>query len=62
MEEIEAKIDRLRSRLEDPDLFTKDPETFNKAAKALEAQEELLAKAEEKWLELEILQEELGEG
>ncbi|WP_319533181.1 ATP-binding cassette domain-containing protein [uncultured Cohaesibacter sp.] len=60
MEEIEAKIARLRSRLEDPDLFTKDPETFNKAAKALEAQEDLLAKAEEKWLELEILQEELG--
>ena len=61
MEEIQAKIDRLRARLEDPDLFSKDPETFNKAAKALEAQEELLAKAEEKWLELEILQEELGE-
>ena len=61
MEEIEAKIERLRARLADPDLFAKDPETFNKAAKALEAQEELLAKAEEKWLELEILQEELGE-
>lgn len=62
MEEIEAKIARLRTRLEDPDLFSKDPETFNKAAKALESQEELLAKAEEKWLELGILQEELGEG
>ncbi|WP_096172729.1 ABC-F family ATP-binding cassette domain-containing protein [Cohaesibacter sp. ES.047] len=61
MEEIESKIARLRARLEDPDLFSKDPETFNKAAKALEAQEDLLAKAEEKWLELEILQEELGE-
>nr|WP_319388030.1 ABC-F family ATP-binding cassette domain-containing protein [uncultured Cohaesibacter sp.] len=61
MEEIQGKIDRLHARLADPDLFTKDPETFNKAAKALEAQEELLAKAEEKWLELEILQEELGE-
>lgn len=61
MEEIQGKIDRLRRRLEDPDLFAKDPETFNKAAKALEAQEELLAKAEEKWLELEILQEEMGE-
>ena len=62
MAEIEGKIERLRARLEDPDLFTKDAETFNKAAKALEAQEELLAKAEEKWLELEILQEELGDG
>ncbi|WP_321341819.1 ABC-F family ATP-binding cassette domain-containing protein [uncultured Cohaesibacter sp.] len=61
MDDIQGKIDRLRLRLEDPDLFSKDPETFNKAAKALEAQEELLAKAEEKWLELEILQEELGE-
>ncbi|SFO51652.1 ATP-binding cassette, subfamily F, uup [Cohaesibacter marisflavi] len=61
MDDIQGKIDRLRARLEDPDLFSKDPETFNKAAKALEAQEELLAKAEEKWLELEILQEELGE-
>nr|WP_321980582.1 ABC-F family ATP-binding cassette domain-containing protein [uncultured Cohaesibacter sp.] len=61
MDDIQGKIDRLRTRLEDPDLFSKDPETFNKAAKALEAQEELLAKAEEKWLELEILQEELGE-
>ncbi|PLW75734.1 ABC-F family ATP-binding cassette domain-containing protein [Cohaesibacter celericrescens] len=61
MEEIQAKIARLRARLEDPELFAKDPETFNKAAKAMEAQEELLEKAEERWLELEILQEELGE-
>ena len=61
MAEIEGKIERLRTRLADPDLFAKDPDTFNKAAKALEAQEELLAKAEEKWLELELLQEELGE-
>ncbi|MCV6601658.1 MAG: ABC-F family ATP-binding cassette domain-containing protein [Cohaesibacter sp.] len=62
MDEIQGKIERLQKRLEDPDLFAKDSETFNKAAKALEAQEELLAKAEEKWLELEILQEELGDG
>lgn len=61
IEEIEGKIARLRARLEDPDLFAKDPETFNKAAKALEAQEELLAKAEEKWLELEIMQDELND-
>ncbi|MCT4655888.1 MAG: ABC-F family ATP-binding cassette domain-containing protein [Cohaesibacter sp.] len=61
MAEIEGKIERLQARLATPDLFAKDPETFNKAAKALKANEELLAKAEEKWLELEILQEELGD-
>ena len=61
MEEIQGKIERLQKRLADPDLFARDPDIFNKAAKALEAQELLLEKAEERWLELEILQEELGE-
>ena len=59
MEELEADIAASEEKLAAPDFYTKDPEGFQKTADRLDALKAELAEAEERWLELEILQEEL---
>ena len=54
-----ATIDKLRAALADPDLYTRDPKLFAKGTEALAKAETELAQAEERWLELEMLREEL---
>ena len=57
---LEAEIVRLGEELADADLFSRDPKTFQtKSARMVAAQEELAA-AEDRWLELEALKEELA--
>ena len=56
---LQAEIEELQATLSDPDLYTRDSETFETAtARLADAQAELAA-AEERWLELELLREEL---
>ena len=43
----------------DPNLFTKDPATFNKLAAEMEKLRADITRWEEEWLELEMLREEL---
>ncbi len=62
IEELEAKIAGFENELGDPDLFTKSPETFQKITAEHAAAVEDLEAAEERWLSLEILQEELAAG
>ena len=57
---IEEKIARLQEIMADPQLYARDPERFQKASAALAAQQAELAAAEDRWLELELLKEELG--
>ncbi len=57
---LEAEIAKLEELLADPELFTKDNVKFVKAGKALSARQDILAKSEEEWLELEALREEVG--
>ena len=59
MEKLEAQIAAGKDALADPQLFTRDPARFQKEADALAAAETALAQAEERWLELEMLREEL---
>jgi ATP-binding cassette subfamily F protein uup len=59
MEDLEAEIAKLQDKLSAPNLFAKDPETFNKTSAALEKAQTKLAKCEEEWLELEMLKNEL---
>ncbi len=59
MEELEGDIRALGEKLADPSLFTRDPGAFKAASDALERAEAEKAKAEERWLELEMLREEL---
>ena len=57
---LEAEIARLTRVLEDPGLYGKNPARFTATTGQLETARAALAAAEEQWLELEMLREELG--
>ncbi|NBJ09804.1 ABC-F family ATP-binding cassette domain-containing protein [Microvirga arsenatis] len=59
MEELEAKIAKVQEILADPDLYSRDPARFQKAMDALTQLQADLHAAEERWLDLEMLREEL---
>jgi ATP-binding cassette subfamily F protein uup len=59
---LEAKISALNARLHDPTLYTRDRPAFDTASAALAAAQSELATAEERWLELEILRNEIDGG
>ena len=66
LETLPAEMDRLRGVCEraqailaDHDLFTRDPKKFEMASMALAKAEADLAAAEDRWLELEMLREEI---
>jgi ATP-binding cassette subfamily F protein uup len=59
MSEIEAKIAKVQEILADADLYSRDPARFQKAMDALTQLQTELHTAEERWLELEMLREEL---
>jgi ABC transport system ATP-binding/permease protein len=59
---LQARIKALHARLDDPALYARDPKAFAASTEELaEAQAQLVA-AEEKWLELELLREEIAGG
>jgi ATP-binding cassette subfamily F protein uup len=57
--ELKETLGTLQAKLADPDLYARDPVTFAKTSAAVVAAESELASAEDKWLELEILREEI---
>ena len=57
--DLEAKIGRLQDILADPSLYARDPAGFQKAGSALAGFQSDLAAAEDRWLALEMLREEL---
>jgi ATP-binding cassette subfamily F protein uup len=59
IDQLTADITRLEGLLADPDLFTREPDKFAKATAALAQRQDKLTAAEEEWLELETLREEL---
>ncbi|WP_457092223.1 ABC-F family ATP-binding cassette domain-containing protein [Microvirga sp. P5_D2] len=59
MQETEAKIAKVQEILADPDLYSRDPGRFQKAMDMLAQLQGELHAAEERWLELEMLREEL---
>jgi ABC transport system ATP-binding/permease protein len=59
IENLHADIAALRMTLADSALFSRDPAGFHKAAAELESAEQALAAAEEEWLDLEMLREEI---
>ncbi|RJF82155.1 ATP-binding cassette domain-containing protein [Azospirillum cavernae] len=62
MDALSAEIAKLESALADPDLFTRNPAKFQKTSEQLHAKQSDLVAAEERWLELEALREELEGG
>ena len=59
MDELQAEIKAFQATLADSALFRKDPAAFNATARKLEAAQTALAAAEERWLELETMREEI---
>jgi ATP-binding cassette subfamily F protein uup len=62
IETLHGELADLETALADPALFTKDPAGYQRKANRLEEARAALAEAEEKWLELEMLKEELAGG
>jgi len=56
---LQAEIAKQRRHLDDPDLFQKDRKRFDQASVALTKAQRELHEAEDKWLELEVLREEI---
>jgi ATP-binding cassette subfamily F protein uup len=59
---LQAKARALHDRLDDPGLYARDRQSFDTTSAALAAVQAELAAAEERWLELEMLREELAGG
>jgi ATP-binding cassette subfamily F protein uup len=56
---LQARIDAAHTRLDDPTLYARDRKAFDAESATLAAAQSELAAAEEKWLELEILRDEI---
>jgi ATP-binding cassette subfamily F protein uup len=61
MAALEANIRALQTQLDDPALYGRDPKAFAETSASLATAHSELAAAEEKWLALEILREEIEE-
>jgi ATP-binding cassette subfamily F protein uup len=59
METLHADIAKLQRVLDDPNLYVKDRKTFDDTSAAIAKAHEELSAAEERWLELEMLREEI---
>ena len=59
MEKLRKDVEKQAAALADPGLYARDPSGFDKASAALAKAQSALDAAEEEWLRLEILREEL---
>ncbi len=57
---LEKEIAELQERLHDPALYARDRQAFETVSAALVQAQTALTEAEHRWLDLEILREELG--
>jgi ATP-binding cassette subfamily F protein uup len=62
MAKLQQDIATLQTQLDDPTLFTRDRKAFDAASAAMATAHADLESAEEKWLALEILREEIESG
>jgi ATP-binding cassette subfamily F protein uup len=62
MAKLHAEIARQQKLLDDPELYARDRKTFDAASAAIARAQAELDDAEEKWLELEMLREEIESG
>src|SRR5258706_4087524 len=60
--DLETQARALQKRLDDPDLFTRDRAAFEQTMAKLADVQIKLEEAEGRWLELEILREEISSG
>ena len=59
IETLQKELGKLHDLLADPNLYARDPKRFAEASKAVDEKQAALAQAEDDWLSLEMLREEL---
>jgi ATP-binding cassette subfamily F protein uup len=59
IQKLQATIAASQTRMADPQLYARDPAAFSKTVDELHWAEAELAAAEEQWLQLEMLREEI---
>jgi ATP-binding cassette subfamily F protein uup len=59
IDKLHAEIAKQQKLLDDPNLYSKDRKKFDAASAAIAKAQEELAAAEDRWLELEVLREEI---
>jgi len=59
IEKLQADIAKQQRVLDDPDLYAKDRKKFEEVSTAIAKAQQELAAAEDRWLELEVLREEI---
>ncbi|UGA46249.1 ABC-F family ATP-binding cassette domain-containing protein [Bradyrhizobium quebecense] len=59
IDRLHAEIAKQQKLLDDPDLYAKDRKKFDAASAAIAKAQDELAAAEDRWLELEVLREEI---
>jgi len=59
MSALQKQISELQKKLDDPKLYARDPKAFTDTSTSLATAQSELSTAEERWLELEMLREEL---
>jgi ATP-binding cassette subfamily F protein uup len=62
IEALQAQTKELQARLNDPQFYARDRAAFEKVTAALGELQVRIAAAEEQWLELEILREDIAGG
>jgi len=62
IEQLTARVEKLRAMLADPDLYARDRARFDKVSAELAAAEARLQAAEDQWLELEMRRTEIEGG
>ena len=59
IEALQKELAKLHDLLADPDLYAKNPKRFDEVSKAVDERSRALSDAEDEWLALEMLKEEL---
>ena len=59
MAKLQSEVAKQQKLLDDPNLYAKDRKKFDQASAAIAAAQAELAAAEDRWLELEMLREEI---
>ena len=60
IDKLETELETLRKLLDDPELYTKNPDAFDNATRRFAAATDDLESAETRWLELEEMQRNAG--
>ena len=56
---LQAEVAKQHALLDDPDLYQNDRKKFEEVSSAIAKAQDELAAAEDRWLELEVLREEI---